>query len=107
MEQKFGSTRLAPAGLLVEHAEINTDCVFLDARCGAFGNVPVLRDEFTPDPEPIYAASRRSAHRWPAGGLAGDGSPFLVRRGSLPPPHFCRAVWRRCFSPVIAENRTP
>ena len=30
MEQRFGSTRLAPAGLLVEHAEINTDCVFLD-----------------------------------------------------------------------------
>jgi hypothetical protein len=26
----------------------------------------VLRDEFTPDPEPLYAASRRSAHRWPA-----------------------------------------
>lgn len=35
MEQRFGSTRLAPAGLLVEHAEINTDCVFLDVRATA------------------------------------------------------------------------
>jgi hypothetical protein len=35
MEQRFGSTRLAPAGLLVEHAEINTDCVFLDVHAAA------------------------------------------------------------------------
>lgn len=35
MEQRFGSTRLAPAGLVVEHAEINTDCVFLDVRATA------------------------------------------------------------------------
>ena len=35
MEQRFGSTRLAPAGLLVEHAEINTDRVFLDVRATA------------------------------------------------------------------------
>jgi len=35
MERRFGSTRLAPAGLVVEHAEIDTDCVFLDVRASA------------------------------------------------------------------------
>lgn len=35
MERRFGSTRLAPAGSLVEHAEIDTDCVFLDVRAAA------------------------------------------------------------------------
>lgn len=32
MERKIGSARLAPAGLLVERAEFDIDCVFLDAR---------------------------------------------------------------------------
>lgn len=32
MERRFGSTRLAPAGFVVEHAEIDTDCVILDVR---------------------------------------------------------------------------
>lgn len=31
----------------------------------------------------IFAAGRRSAYRWLADGLAGDGSPFLVRRRSF------------------------
>ena len=35
MERRFGSTRLAPAGLVIEHAEIDTDCVFLDVRASA------------------------------------------------------------------------
>ena len=35
MERKWGSTRLAPAGFVVEHAEIATDCVFLDVRAAA------------------------------------------------------------------------
>ena len=35
MERRFGSTRLAPAGFVVEHAEIDTDCVFLDERAAA------------------------------------------------------------------------
>jgi hypothetical protein len=35
MERKFGSTRLAPAGLVVEHAEISSDFVFLDVRVAA------------------------------------------------------------------------
>ncbi len=47
----------------------------------------MLRDQFTPDSESIFAASRRFADRRSAGFPAGDGSPFLVRRRSLPPPH--------------------
>lgn len=35
MERKLGSTRLAPAGFVVEHAEIAADCVFLDVRAAA------------------------------------------------------------------------
>ena len=35
MGRRFGSTRLAPAGLVIEHAEIDTDCVFLDVRASA------------------------------------------------------------------------
>ncbi|MFI0849779.1 ISL3 family transposase [Mesorhizobium sp. IMUNJ 23232] len=35
MERRFGSTRLAPAGFVVEHTEIDTDCVFLDVRAAA------------------------------------------------------------------------
>ena len=35
MERKFGSARLAPAGLLVEHAEFDIDRVFLDVRAKA------------------------------------------------------------------------
>jgi hypothetical protein len=35
MERRFGSTRLAPAGLVVEHAAIDTDCIFLDVRAAA------------------------------------------------------------------------
>src|SRR5690606_29642842 len=35
MERKFGSARLAPAGLLVEHAEFDIDRVFLDVRATA------------------------------------------------------------------------
>jgi len=35
MDRKFGSARLAPAGLLVEHAEFDIDRVFLDVRATA------------------------------------------------------------------------
>lgn len=35
MERKSGSTKLAPAGFVVEHAEIDTDCVFLEGRATA------------------------------------------------------------------------
>ncbi|MER9338711.1 transposase family protein, partial [Mesorhizobium sp. M0293] len=35
MERRSGSTKLAPAGFVVEHAEIDTDCVFLDVRATA------------------------------------------------------------------------
>ncbi|RUM95060.1 transposase family protein, partial [Pseudaminobacter arsenicus] len=35
MERRFGSTRLVPAGFVVEHAEMSTDCVFLDVRAAA------------------------------------------------------------------------
>ena len=35
MERRFESTRLAPTGFVVEHAEIGTDCVFLDVRATA------------------------------------------------------------------------
>lgn len=35
MERRFGSTRLAPAGFVVEHAEIEKDCVLLDVRAAA------------------------------------------------------------------------
>lgn len=35
MERRFWSTRLAPAGLVVENAEISTECVFLDVRVAA------------------------------------------------------------------------
>lgn len=35
MERRFGSTRLVPAGFVVEHAEMSTDCVFLDVRAVA------------------------------------------------------------------------
>lgn len=35
MERRSGSTKLAPTGFVVEHAEIDTDCVFLDVRATA------------------------------------------------------------------------
>ena len=35
MERRFGSTRLAPYGLLVEHAEFDEGSVFLDVRAAA------------------------------------------------------------------------
>jgi len=35
MERRAASTKLAPAGFVVEHAEIDTDCVFLDVRATA------------------------------------------------------------------------
>ena len=35
MERRSGSTKLAPAGFVVEHAEIDSDCVFLDVRAVA------------------------------------------------------------------------
>ena len=35
MERRSGATKLAPAGFVVEHAEIDTDCVFLDVRATA------------------------------------------------------------------------
>jgi len=35
MERRFGSTRLVPTGFVVEHAEFDTDCVFLDVRAAA------------------------------------------------------------------------
>ncbi|WP_348642254.1 transposase family protein [Mesorhizobium sp. M4B.F.Ca.ET.143.01.1.1] len=35
MERRSGSTKLAPAGFVVEHAEIDTDRVFLDVRATA------------------------------------------------------------------------
>ncbi|MFD1984514.1 transposase family protein [Mesorhizobium newzealandense] len=35
MQRRFGSTRLALAGFVVGHAEIGTDCVFLDVRVAA------------------------------------------------------------------------
>jgi hypothetical protein len=94
------SSRTSPLGCSslnssrVRHRQAAADRALphADPAAQAFGNVPVRRDELTPDPEPIYAASRRSVHRWPAGDLAGEGSPLPVLRRSLPPPHFCRAV---------------
>ncbi|WP_081482344.1 transposase family protein [Mesorhizobium amorphae] len=35
MERRSGSSKLTPAGFVVEHAEIDTDCVFLDVRATA------------------------------------------------------------------------
>lgn len=35
MERSFGPTRLAPAGFVVEQAEFDTDCMFLDVRAAA------------------------------------------------------------------------
>lgn len=35
MERRSGSTRLVPAGFIVEHTEIDTDCVILVVRAAA------------------------------------------------------------------------
>lgn len=35
MERKFESTRLVPAGFVVEHTDIETDCVFINVRSAA------------------------------------------------------------------------
>lgn len=39
--------------------------------------------------------------------LAGDGSPLLVRRRSLPPPHFCRADLARASGACRREAEQP
>ncbi len=35
MERRSGSTKLAPAGFVIGHAEIDTDCIFLDVHATA------------------------------------------------------------------------
>ena len=39
MERRFGSTRLVPAGFVVDHAQIDTDWVFLDVRASAISAI--------------------------------------------------------------------
>lgn len=106
MKQRFGSTRLAPAGLLVEHAEINTDCVFLDVRATALSATCPC----------CGTSSRRTQSRYMR--QAAD-LPIAGRRVVLRVTvrrFWCDAVLcrRRIFAErfgafwaVVAKNRTP
>ncbi|WP_414676561.1 transposase family protein [Mesorhizobium sp.] len=106
MERRAGSTKLAPAGFVVEHAEIDTDCVFLDVRATAVSEtcpccgISSLRiqSRYLRQAADLPIAGRRVFLRVTVRRFWCDA--VLCRR------RICRAIWRRYSGSVISVANT-